>query len=50
MRFDKNFKVDKSPLEELNEMLLLTDQEQKNWKKIQQMYNLKLLSVTEKVA
>ncbi len=47
MRFDKNCKTEKNPLAELNEMLLLTEQELKNWKEIQAIYNLKLLSVTK---
>lgn len=47
MRFDKNSTTEKNPLEELNEMLLLTEQELKNWKEIQQIYNLKLLSATK---
>lgn len=47
MRFDKNSRTEKNPLEELNEMLLLTEQELKNWKEIQQVYNLKLLPMTK---
>lgn len=39
--------MEKSPLEELNEMLTLTEQEFENWKEIQQVYNLKFLAMTK---
>ncbi|MCM1338969.1 MAG: hypothetical protein NC191_04800 [Muribaculaceae bacterium] len=48
--FGENKVNEKSPLEELTEMLMLTDEEQENWRQIMCRYNLKFLSMTEKVA
>lgn len=42
-----NGTTEKNSVEELYEMLLLTEQELENWKEIQQVYNLKLLHMTK---